>query len=175
MARRSKNKTLADLEGKLGGIRREVLKVLGALKREIAKREEELASLKAEHAKGEELLRGGAKPRPARVRRRARRSRQVNWKEVFSSLPARFTLKTLARHPVAGRRPKAHLYAILSRWKKEGVLARDSAGGYRKATAQPKPKRRARRAKPAPARKPAPATRQARVQKPAVQPETPSA
>lgn len=159
MVRRSRSKTLADLEGKLGGIRREVLKVLRGLKREIAKREEELGGLKTEYKKGEELLRGRVKPGPARVRRRARRSRQVNWKDVFNSLPARFTLKTLVRHPVAGRRPKAHLYAILSRWKKEGLLARDPGGGYRKATARPKPKRRARRAKPA------------RVQKPAPQPE----
>jgi hypothetical protein len=169
MAQRSRGKTLVDLEGKLGGIRREVLKVLRSLKREIAKREEELAGLKAEYTKGEDLLRGRAKPGPARVRRRARRARQVNWKEVFNSLPARFTLKTLTRHPVAGRRPKAHLYAILSRWKKEGLLTRDPAGGYRKATAQPKPKRRTRRAKPAPARKPA------RPQKPGQQPEGQSA
>ena len=175
MARRSRSKTLADLEGKLGGIRREVLNVLRGLKREIAKREEGLAGLKAEYVKGEELLRGRAKPGPARVRRRTRRSRQVNWKAIFSSLPTHFTLKMLARHPVAGRRPKSHLYAILSRWKKEGVLARDPAGGYRKASAQPKQKtrpkqkRRARRAKPAAARKPA------RVQKPAAQPEGQSA
>jgi hypothetical protein len=169
MARRSRSKNLADLEGKLGVIRREVLKVLRSLKREITKREEELAGLKAEYAKGEGLLRGRARPGPARVRRRAKRSRQINWKEVFRSLPARFTLKTLTRHSVAGRRPKAHLYAILSRWKKEGLLARDPAGGYRKVTAQPKPKRRPRRAKPAPARTPA------RAQKPAQRPEGQSA
>lgn len=161
MARRSRIKTLAELAGKLGGIRRQALNVLRGLKREIGKRAKDLAGLKAEYAKAKELLRGGAAPRPARVRRRARRSRQVNWKEVFRSLPARFTLKMLARHPVAGRRPKAHLYAILSRWKKEGVLAKDSAGGYRKAGVRSKPKRRARRAKPAPA------TRRARAQKPA--------
>jgi hypothetical protein len=165
MARRSRGKTLADLEGKLGVIRREVLNVLRSLKREITKREEELAGLKAEYAKGEDLLRGRAQPGAVRARRRARRSRQINWKEVFGSLPARFTLKTLTRHPVAGRRPKAHLYAILSRWKKERLLARDPAGGYRKAGARPKPKRRTRPAKPAPARKPA------RAQKAAQQPE----
>jgi hypothetical protein len=174
MARRSRSKTLADLEGKLGVIRREVLKVLRALKREIAKRAEDLANLKAEYAKGEALLRGRAKPAPVQVRPRARRSRQVNWKKVFGSLPARFTLKTLARHPVAGRRPKAHLYAVLSRWKKEGVLAKDPGGGYRKA-ARPSPKRRARRAKPAPARKVAPARKPPRAQKPAAPPEAQSA
>jgi hypothetical protein len=175
MARRSRGKNLADLEGKLGIIRREVLKVLRSLKREIARREEELGGLKAEYAKGEDLVRGRKQPGPARVRRRARRSRQINWKEVFRLLPARFTLKTLARHPLVGGRPKGHLYAILSRWKKEGLLARDPAGGYRKATAQPKPKRRPRRAKPVPARRLAPARKPARAQKPAQQPEGQSA
>jgi hypothetical protein len=161
MARRSRSKALADLEGKLGGIRREVLKVLRSLKREITKRGEELAGLKAEYAKGEALLRGRTRLAPPPVRRRARRARQVNWKEVFSSLPTRFTLRTLTHHPVAGRRPKAHLYAILSRWKKEGVLVRDPAGGYHKATARPKPKQGRRQAKAALTHKPA------RVQKPA--------
>jgi len=155
MARRSRSKTLADLEGKLGVIRRGVLEVLRSVKREIARREEELAALKAEYAKGADLLRGRAKPGPARVKRRARRSRQINWKDVFSSLPARFTLKMLTRHPIAGRRPKPHLYAILSRWKKEGVMAKDSAGGYRKVTKESKPKRKVRREKPAPTQKPA--------------------
>jgi hypothetical protein len=155
MARRSRRKTLADLEGKLGVIQRGVLEVLRSVKREIARREGELAALKAEYAKGADLLRGRAKPGPVRVKRRARRSRQINWKDVFSSLPARFTLKMLTRHPIAGRRPTPHLYAILSRWKKEGVMAKDAAGGYRKVTKQSKPKRKVRREKPAPTQKPA--------------------
>jgi len=174
MARRSRTKTLVDLEGKLGVIRREVLKVLRALKREIAKREEDLASLKTEYTKGERLLRGQVKPGPQRIRPRARRSRRIKWEQVLSSLPARFTLKTLTKHPVAGRRPKSHLYAIVSRWKKEGLLSRDPGGGYRKASAHPKPKRKAPQVKPAPAKKPAPAPKAARPQKPAAQPETPS-
>jgi hypothetical protein len=163
MAKRSRNRTLADLEGKLGGIRREVLKLLGGLKREISKRERELAALKAQYAAGAALVRGGAKARPPRLPRRVRRARQINWKKVLGSLPARFSLKMLAAHPVAGRRPKGHLYAILSRWKKEGVLAKESGGGYRKVTAAARPKRKARRAKPA------------RTPKPAPRPETPPA
>jgi hypothetical protein len=174
MARRSKSKTLTDLEGKLGVIRREVLKVLRALKREIAKREESLASLKAEYAQAEQLLRGQVKPGPQRIRRRARRSRRIKWEQVFSSLPARFSLKTLTKHPVAGRRPKSHLYAIVSRWKKEGILSRDTSGGYRKASAPSKPKRKARRVTPVPAKKSAAAQKAPRAQKPAAQAETPS-
>ena len=150
MARRSSVKILSSLEGKLGVIRREVLKVLRGLKREIARREADLAGVKAEFARGMDLLRGKGKARPAPARRRAKRARRrrINWKAVFASLPARFSLKTLGRHPVAGKRSKPQLYAILSRWKKDGVLARDSGGGYRKVTAKPKAKRRRRRAKP---------------------------
>jgi hypothetical protein len=160
MARRSSGRILAALEGKLGGIRREVSKVLRGLKREIARRESDLAAVKAEFARGMDILRGRAKARPAptrrRARRRPRRARRVNWKAVFASLPARFTLKTLARHPVAGKRSKPQLYAILSRWKKERALAKDTGGGYRKVTAKPKARRRSRRARPAPAPKPMP-------------------
>lgn len=162
---------LASLEGKLGAvIRREVSKALRRLKGQIARRERELAALKAEYAKGVALLRKRLKAGPAAARRRPRRrARQINWKKVFSSLPARFTMKSLARHPVAGKRPKPHLYAILSRWKKEGVLAKDSSGGYRKVTAQPTQQRRSRRAKPVPA------TKTARAPKSAARPEAPSA
>ena len=58
MARRSSVKILSSLEGKLGVIRREVLKVLRGLKREIARREADLAGVKAEFARGMDLLRG---------------------------------------------------------------------------------------------------------------------
>ena len=163
MARRSR--TLASLEGKLGAvIRREVSKVLRRLKDQIARRERELTALKAEYTKGADLLRKRLKGGPATATRRPRRrARQINWKKVFSSLPARFTLKTLARHAVAGKRPKPHLYAVLSRWKKEGLLAKDSGGGYRKVTTRPPRKRKSRRAKPV------------RVQKPAARTEVSSA
>lgn len=159
MARKSR--ILASLEGKLGAvIRREVSKVLRRLKSQIARRERELAALKSEYAKGMDLLRKRLTTGAAAARRRPRRrARQINWKKVFGSLPVRFTLKTLAGHPVAGKRPKSHLYAILSRWKKTGVLAKDSGGGYRKVTTRPPRQRKPRRAKPV------------RVQKPAARPE----
>lgn len=162
MARTSRSRTLVSLEGKLGVIRREVQKVLRGLKREIAKREGDLAALKEEYNKGAALLSGRAKPGPPPARRRTRRARQINWKQVFSSLPGRFTLKTLARHPVAGKRSKAHLYTIVSRWKKERKLETDPAGGYRKMGAQPK-------------KKPRPRPKAARAPKPAPRPEAPSA
>lgn len=160
MARMSRSRTLLSLEGKLGGIRREVQKVLRGLRQEIARRETELASLKAEYDKGTDLLRGKVTGKPVRARRRTRRARQVNWKAVFGSLPPRFTLQTLARHPAARKRPKAHLYAIVSRWKKEKKLTPDPAGGYRKLGGRPRQKPR-----PKPVRAP----------KPAPRPETPSA
>jgi hypothetical protein len=141
--------------------------MLRGLKGEIARRERQLARLKAEYAKGADVLRGRVKALVKRARRRPkRRARQINWKTVFSSLPGRFSMKTLSRHPVAGKRPKPHLYTIISRWKKEGVLTTDSAGGYRKAGASPKRKRR---------RRPKVARAPRRVARPAPRPETPGA
>lgn len=155
MARTRRGKTLESLEGKLKAIvRREAQKLLGVLKREIAKREGELAALKVEYGKGLDLLRGRAKSPAAPARRRARRARPTDWKRVFSALPAHFTLDSLRRHPVAGKRPTSHLYAIISRWKKEKLLTPDPAGGYRKLGVRPKKK-------PAPRPKPAQAPKQA--------------
>ena len=152
MAQRRRRKTLKSLEGKLGAIiQREVQKILRVLKREIAKRDGELTSLKAEYSKGLDLLRRQGKAGPAR---RRRRGRQTNWKQVFDRLPAHFTLETLQRHPVAGKRSRPHLYAILSRWKKEKLLSRDPSGGYRKIGGDSK-KKATPRPKPAQAAKPA--------------------
>ena len=153
MARR--RRTLASLEGKLGEFRRDALKfrrnalkVLGGLRDEIGRRERELASLKTEYAKTAELLPERLKvASPATRGRPRRRARQIDWKQVFASLPARFTLNTLIRHKVAGKRSRPHLYAILSRWKKERLLSADPAGGYRKVEAKPT-KKRAPRPKP---------------------------
>lgn len=154
MARTRRSKTLGFLEGKLKAIvRREAQKLLGALKREIAKREGELAALKGEYGKGLDLLRGRAKS-PAAPARRRKRARPTDWKRVFSALPAHFTLDSLRRNPVAGKRPTSHLYAIISRWKKEKLLTPDPAGGYRKLGVRTK-------RKPAPRTKPAQASKQA--------------
>lgn len=155
MARPARAKTLGSLEGKLGTIRQEVQQVLRGLKREIAKREAELAGLKAQYARGAALL-GGQAPKPAAVpRRRQKRARAIDWHKVFASLPARFTLAALAAHPQAGKRPKSHLYAIVSRWKKEKKLTADPAGGYRKLGGKlrkpPAPRRKPTAAKPTPA------------------------
>jgi hypothetical protein len=161
MARRSR--TLTSLEGKLGEFRRDALKfrrnalkVLRNLKEEIGRRARELTTLKQEYAKAAKLLPEQVSVEAGPFRRRPkRRARQVNWKQVLTSLPARFTLKTLESHPVAGKKPKPHLYAILSRWKKEGMLTADQAGGYKKVEAKPK-RTGARRPKPARTPKPAP-------------------
>jgi hypothetical protein len=156
MARPAKGKTLTSLAGKLGLIRREVQQVMRRLQREIARRERELADLKAEYGQAADLLRGKAPapPPPAKPSAR-RRARPVDWQKVYASLPAVFRLDALLKHPVAGKRPKPHLYALVSRWKKEGRLAAAAGGGYRKVVARAKSK--AVRAKRPPAPKPVPA------------------
>jgi hypothetical protein len=160
MARSSRITTLGSLEGKLGSIRQEVQQLLQGLKREIAKREAELAALKAEYSRGAGLLQAGPKPPavPARRTRKARRARPIDWQKVLGTLPARFTLKELSAHPVAGKRPKSHLYSIVSRWKKDRKLAAAPGGGYRKLEPKPsKPAAKPRKPRPksAPAAKPA--------------------
>jgi hypothetical protein len=147
MARPSKGYTLESLEGKLGAIRQEVHRALRGLKREIARRETELAALKTRYQRGLGLMQGKVKVAVAPARPRTKRAPQIDWKQVFAALPARFTLDTLIRNPEAGKRPKSHLYAIVSRWKKEKQLVADPAGGYRKLDA-PGKKSRAPRPKP---------------------------
>jgi hypothetical protein len=150
MPRMRNIRILETLEGKLGLLRREVQKVMGGLKREIDRREGELAGLKAEYTKGMELIGGKGRsatpPAPRRTRRR--RARPLDWKQVYGSLPARFTLEVLSRHPSAGKRSKAHLYAIISRWKKEKKITKDATGAYRKLEGAPAAKRGRRAPKP---------------------------
>jgi hypothetical protein len=151
MAQPGRRKTLAALAGKLGGIRQEVRQVMQGLKREIARHEKAVSALKAEYAQAADLLSGKAKiaATPARPAGR-RRAPATNWLRIYESLPASFTLAALTKHPVAGKRPKAHLYAIVSRWKKEGKLKPAPGGGYQKPGARPKPKRAPRVKRPAP-------------------------
>jgi hypothetical protein len=144
-------------EGGLGAYRQQFQAMLDSIRREIAARESELSELKAQYDRVAGVLGGGARaaqPAPAAAPRRGRRRRAkaLDWKEVYASLPARFTLETLSRHPSAGKRSKPHLYAIISRWKKEKRIAKDAAGGYRKVEAGAKPapgsRPKARGAKP---------------------------
>lgn len=132
-------------EGGLGAYRQQFQAMLDSIRREIAARESELSELKAQYERVAGALGGGpraARPSPAAAPRRGRRRRAkaLDWKQVYASLPARFSLETLSRHPSAGKRSKPHLYAIISRWKKEKKIAKDAAGGYRKVDAGPKPK-----------------------------------
>jgi hypothetical protein len=156
MAQRGKRKTLAALAGKLGGIRREVQEVMRGLKREVARHEKALAALKAEYGEAVDLLRGKPKIVAAAAKpAKRRRAPAVNWRKVYESLPASFRLDALTKHPLAVKRPKSHLYAIVSRWKKEGKLKPAAGGGYQKLGARPKPKKAPRVKAPAPP-KPAP-------------------
>ncbi|MFB3816044.1 MAG: hypothetical protein ACE147_00150 [Candidatus Methylomirabilales bacterium] len=142
-------------EGGFGAYRQQFQAMLDSIRREIAARESELSELKAQYDRVAGVLGGGAQAsRPASAaaprRGRRRRAKALDWKQVYASLPARFDLDTLSRHPSAGKRSKPHLYAIISRWKKEKKIAKDAAGGYRKveAGAKAKPGPRPKASKP---------------------------
>jgi hypothetical protein len=142
--------------------------MLDSIRREIAARESELSELKAQYEKVAGVLGGAPASRPASAPAprggRRRRAKALDWKRVYASLPSHFTLETLTRHPSAGKRSKPHLYAIISRWKKEKRIAKDSGGGYRKVEAGGK-------AKPGPRPKP----RGAQAKTAAAKPESPAA
>ncbi len=171
MPRRRRTAGSQSLGGKLAGFRREVERVMESLRREIARRESELSELKGEYGRvmsafgrGVPAPERAAAPR-ARRRRGRRRAPALDWKDVYASLPPRFTLATLSGHPKAGKRSKPHLYAIISRWKKEKKISKDAAGGYRKlesgtAAARRRPGRKpgAKPAAKAPGRPEAPAS-----------------
>lgn len=118
------------IEGKLEGMWEQVRQARAALKREIDKKERELATLRRQHQRAGRLLQAPAKTgrrRGARVGRRAPRTR---WQKILKSLPRSFTAETLASSRRLAKRPKAQLYAAITRWKKAGLVKTIGKGRY---------------------------------------------
>jgi len=110
-------------------IRREIER----LKKEIARKESEVASLNDELKRCErvhELL--GGKEATGRARRAAGRTPPVNWDAILKALPKAFTLSDLAKTGRAGTKSKVYLRQIAVRWAKEGKTKRIERGKYEK-------------------------------------------
>src|SRR5262245_36974719 len=102
----------------LTSLHREATRTLAVLHREIAQREQELATLKTTAARWQTVLQApdGKAPKmasPARARS-AKRSR-LDWGAVFHALPPRFTTQVIARK---ADKPLAQVYTHLSGWMK---------------------------------------------------------
>jgi hypothetical protein len=128
-----------------GSIRAQAAKVLQQLERQIATLEGELAQLVEQSNTWRNLIggrrqqasRGPGRPgRPGRPRGQgARRSggKRVDWNEVLASVPRRFGVQDVMRHPGAASKGRAQVYPALSRWESAKLIRRVSQGVYEKA------------------------------------------
>jgi hypothetical protein len=102
-----------------------------ALRQDIARREKELADLKTEKARWQNVVNGrvgrstsAALLAPSRSPKKLR----FDWVALLKKLPTRFTTKDVAAKT---GRPPAHAYLAVSRWMKGKKITKDKTG-YRK-------------------------------------------
>ena len=115
----------------LTSLQREARRALAALRKEIARRERELAALKAEATRWQSVLQGPARGgglgvTPPRLSPSQRP--RLDWSALLQELPTRFTIRAVAQK--AGK-PLGHVYVYMSRWMKDKKV-RKVAGGYQK-------------------------------------------
>ncbi len=107
-----------------------VSKEITSLRKIIAQKTSELASLKDElkrHQRVYELL-GGQRARTRRMRRGPR----VDWKSVLGGLPSTFTLNHIARNRALKSKPRVYLRQAVFRWAKQGKIKRIGQRRFRK-------------------------------------------
>jgi hypothetical protein len=117
----------ASLRSLLAPLQHRAATAVAALRREITQREKELADLKAEHARWQDVAHpqlGPAHP-PTATRRR------LDWGALLRELPARFTTKDVATKT---GKPLPHVYAGIWRWTKDKKITKAKTG-YRKVSA----------------------------------------
>ena len=64
--------------------------------------------------------------------KRGPRGATIDWTAVLATLPNRFTLDSLLAHETAGKKNRAYLRQVVSRWSKEGRIGRTGRGLYEK-------------------------------------------
>lgn len=64
---------------------------------------------------------------------RPRGSDRVNWDDVLSSVPHRFGVEDVMKHPGAAAKGRAQVYPALSRWEATKRIKRVAKGTYEKA------------------------------------------
>lgn len=155
-----------------GAIRAQAAKVLSQLEGQISKLESEIADLKAQGDSWRAALggkvssalgvrRGPGRPagRTAGTGRRRAKSNRVNWEEVLSSVPQRFGVQDVMKHPGAAAKGRAQVYPALNRWEATKRVKRVGKGIYEKAggaaAAQGAPAKRGPSKKRAAVKKPA--------------------
>jgi hypothetical protein len=129
-----------------GSVRRQAQRVLAALANEIRKREIDLERLRAQANLWRHAIGGGGARRgpgrPARGMAPARRARgaarrrggarRVDWTEVLASVPDKFGVADVLKHPGARAKGRPQVYPALSRWMDAKKIKNIGKGKYQK-------------------------------------------
>ena len=125
-------------------VKRQAARVLATLSQEIQKREAELRELisdanswRAALGLGRRALhvgggagRRGRRPGAVRVRRSA--AKRLDWDHILASVPKRFGVDHVMRHPGARSKGRAQVYPALTRWEATKKIRRVGKGLYEK-------------------------------------------
>jgi hypothetical protein len=162
-------------------VKRQAAKALARLSQEIQRREAELRQLMAQANTWRTALGGGGRAlriangagrpgrRPSAASARRSSAKRLDWDEILASVPKRFGVDHVMKHPGARAKGRAQVYPALTRWEATKKIRRVGTGQYEKVAgasqrqaARPATKRKARRGRPA-----APAKRVASAKRPA--------
>lgn len=128
----------------LGSLRAQAANVMGQIEGAIARLEGELEDLreqaevwrKAVSGKATTALgvgRGAGRRGSSAGVTRPRGKNRVNWDEVLSSVPQRFGVEDVMKHPGAAAKGRAQVYPALNRWEATKRIKRVGKGIYEKA------------------------------------------
>jgi hypothetical protein len=94
-------------------LRQQAAQALGRLHKEIAQRETELTSLKAEAQRWHAIVQQQPPGVPARMQKHAPDGTRVQWDDVLHALPETFTAREVAQKTA---KPKGQVYNGIHRW-----------------------------------------------------------
>ena len=128
----------------LGTLRAQAANVIGQIESAISRLEGELEDLreqaevwrKAVSGKATAALgmgRGASRRGSSAGATRPRGKNRVNWDEVLSSVPQRFGVEDVMKHPGAASKGRAQVYPALNRWEATKRIKRVGKGVYEKA------------------------------------------
>jgi len=129
-------------------------RALDLLQREISRREEDIREM-VRQLEGWRSFAGGSPGRGRRGRLataargpgRPRGVKRVSWDEVLASVPKRFGVDEIMKHPGAAAKGRAQVYPALTRWETSGRIKRIETGRYEKVRASKPTSKRTRPAK----------------------------
>jgi hypothetical protein len=124
-----------------GSLRAKASKVLSQLEKQIAALEGELSHLRAQtdqwrKVAGGKIARalgtGRRRGRPPGSGRARAKGARVKWDDVLASVPKRFGVQDVLKHPGAAAKGRAQVYPALNRWEALKRIKRVEQGVYEK-------------------------------------------